>query len=262
MLSAEQITHNWEKFLELIKTGISGERGEKLLSFYDQYADRIALMPASGKTSYHNAFAGGYVDHVLRVILLSMKISKLWKESGAIQDFTDEELIFVALNHDLGKFGTLEHEEYLQENEDYWIKKGQVYKHNPDIDFMKTSERSLFLLQQLGISLTQNEYLGIKLHDGLYEEGNKGYYIAYSEEYRLRSNLPYIIHQADLLATRIEHDTIAKPAAKVISGKNTVSSREKMMGKPSTKIENTLPPPSPNPVKSSNKKYSSLLSSI
>lgn len=208
-LSADQITNNWSLFLENISKYIPGERGDKLYAFYDKYANRFALMPASGKTSYHNAFAGGYVDHVNRVLDLTFKFAELWNAEDVLIP-SQEELAFVAINHDLGKFGDLEHEEYLVEEDNYWLKKGQIYKHNPEISFMKTSERSLFLLQQIGVTISADEYLGIKLHDGLYEEANKSYYISFSEEYRLRSNLAYIVHQADLLATRIEHDGINK----------------------------------------------------
>jgi len=62
----------------------------------------------------------------------------------------------------------------------------------------------LYYLQKANIPVSENEYLAIKLHDGLYEEGNKPYYITFSEDTAIKSNLPYIIHQADLLASRIE----------------------------------------------------------
>ena len=71
---------------------------------------------------------------------------------------------------------------------------------------MRIADRSLFYLQQAGISVTETEFLAIKLHDGLYEEGNKPYYITFSEDVAIKSNLPYIIHQADLMAARIEFE--------------------------------------------------------
>ena len=41
---------------------------EITLDFYKKYEDRIILMPASHKKEYHNAFPGGYVEHVNRVV--------------------------------------------------------------------------------------------------------------------------------------------------------------------------------------------------
>ena len=42
--------------------------------------------------------------------------------------------------------------------------------------------------------------------DGLYEESNKSYYIGYAPERALRTNIAYILHQADMMATHIEYD--------------------------------------------------------
>jgi len=217
MLTAELIEENWTKFLQILKNFIPDTHDDtnrwcKIYTFYDKYAQRIAMMPASSKTSYHSAFLGGYIFHILKVYECSFKVKDIWSEMGAIIDFTDEELAMVAINHDLGKFGSEEHEMYIDQDSE-WHKKnrGEKFKSNPLLSFMKIQDRSLFILQSLGINLTENEYLGIKLHDGLYEEGNKGYYVAFSEEYKLRSNLPYIIHQGDLMAARIEGDLLKKP---------------------------------------------------
>ena len=69
---------------------------------------------------------------------------------------------------------------------------------------MRISDRSLFYLQQQGIEVTENEYLAIKLHDGLYEEGNKPYFMTYNKDTELKSNIVYILHQADLMASKVE----------------------------------------------------------
>ena len=50
------------------------------------------------------------------------------------------------------------------------------------------------------------EYLGLRLTDGLYEEANKSYYISYNPDWALKSNIAYILHQADMMATHIEYD--------------------------------------------------------
>ena len=44
------------------------------------------------------------------------------------------------------------------------------------------------------------------LTDGLYEEANKSYYIGYSADRSLKTNIAYILHQADMMATHIEFD--------------------------------------------------------
>ena len=106
MLTAEKIQENWEILLNIIENEISGDRGFKLLEFYNQYSERLIMMPAAHKKEYHNAFPGGYVDHVIRVINCSIELHNLWEKMGAdTSTYTREELVFSALNHDLGKMG-------------------------------------------------------------------------------------------------------------------------------------------------------------
>ena len=45
-----------------------------------------------------------------------------------------------------------------------------------------------------------------ELTDGLYEEANKSYYISWNPDWSLKSNIAYILHQADSMATHIEND--------------------------------------------------------
>jgi len=44
-LTAEQIQENWDYFIQHINTWVSSPRKEKLLEFYEQYKDRLILMP-------------------------------------------------------------------------------------------------------------------------------------------------------------------------------------------------------------------------
>jgi hypothetical protein len=48
--------------------------------------------------------------------------------------------------------------------------------------------------------------IAIQTHDGLYDEANKKYLISFIPENKPRTSLPYIIHQADLMAARIEFE--------------------------------------------------------
>jgi len=207
-LTPEQIQENWNKLIQLINDNFSGERLEKLLDMYDYFDERMCLTPASGKEHFHNAHAGGYIEHVLHITELAVQIYDLWGENGAtIDDFDKEELIFAALHHDLGKVGDLA-EDYYTPNESEWHRKnqGMIYKHNPKIQYMTVTDRALFLLQHFGIKMTENEYLGLRLTDGMYEDANKSYYVSYMPHKQLRSNIAHILHQADMMASKIEYD--------------------------------------------------------
>jgi hypothetical protein len=206
-LTPEQIESNWQQFLGLIDLYISSPRKEKLLEFYNKYEERFCLMPASHKKEYHNCFPGGYVDHVLRVVNAALDIDMVWKKYGVKETYTTEELVFAALNHDVGKFGDFENEAVIPNPSEWHVKnRGEIYAFNPALAYMTVPDRGLWLLTQFGIEYSQNEMLAIKLHDGLYNESNKPYLMTWMPETKPRTSLIYIVHQADLMAARIEFE--------------------------------------------------------
>ena len=188
-LTAEKIQSNWVDFMSNINTYISSPRKEQLAKFYETYAERIMLMPAAHKKEYHSAFPGGYVDHVNRVVHAA------------------EELVFSAINHDLGKMGDADHEAYIPQT-DKWRKDklGEDYMFNKKLAFSAVPDRGLFLLQDNNIKYTFNEMLAIQTHDGLYDSANDKYLKGWMPEQKPRTSLPFILHQADMMAARIEFE--------------------------------------------------------
>ena len=206
-LTPEQIQKNWEQLRNLITNTFEGERLEKLNTMYDYFEDRMCLAPASGKEHFHNAHVGGYVEHVLHVVDCALKITNLWSSENATINFTTEEVIFAAMHHDLGKVGDLKNDYYIpQESEWHRKNQGAIFTHNPELQYMTVTDRAIFLLNHFGINMSELEYVGLRLTDGLYEDGNKSYYISYNKDFSLKSNIAYILHQADMMATHIEYD--------------------------------------------------------
>jgi hypothetical protein len=201
--SEEKIQENYNKFMEYLQ---ADPRWEQLKPLYDVLQDELLIAPASGKVHFHNAFPGGYLDHILRVTDTALKIAGLYKGMEGDINFTKQELIFAALHHDLGKLGNPEEGPYYVEQDSDWHRKrGELYRQNENIQYMKAPERGLFLLQKYGVQVTQNEWLAIKLSDGIYDEGNKSYLINFAP-YAMKTNLPYIIHWADHISSRVEND--------------------------------------------------------
>jgi hypothetical protein len=201
--SEEKIEANYNKFMELID---ADSRAPQLRDMYEHFKNELLISPASGKTHFHNAFPGGYLDHVLRVAETALKVAGLYKTMEGDINFTKQELIFAALHHDFGKLGNPEEGPYYVEQDSDWHRKrGELYKQNEHLQYMKAPERGLFLLQKYGIQITQNEWLAIKLSDGLYDEGSKSYLVNFAP-YAMKTNLPYIIHWADHIASRVEND--------------------------------------------------------
>jgi len=165
------------------------------------------MMPASHKVQYHNCFPGGYVDHVNRVVEAALKIDAIWRDMGMVDTYTIEELVFSAINHDLGKFGDEQNESYIEQT-DQWRrdKLNETYMFNDRLEYMTVPDRGLFLLMTNNIEYTKNEFLAIRTHDGLYEDANKAYLMGFTPETKPRTSIMFVLHQADLLAARVEFE--------------------------------------------------------
>lgn len=202
-----ELRANYDKFIQILKKYFTGERLEKLLFMYSdaELGGNLIISPASGNAGYHNAYPGGYIDHIFNVCKNALKVKEMFVSLGGKVDFTDEELIFTALHHDLGKLGTKENLHYLPNDSEWHVKnRGDYYKKNTADSFMTLTDRTFFTLQQYGIAYSEAEYFGMKLTDGLYDDDNKKYLIAFDPNKRMRYKLPYIMHWADHMSTVIE----------------------------------------------------------
>ena len=209
MLQAEKIKSNWEQFRKEIDTFFPTRKAQ-LHKMYDELEDRIVMMPASSIAHFHNAFAGGYVDHVLRVMECSRNLYATWQASGAdMSGYTMEELMFAAMHHDLGKVGFPgEGNEVYQIETSDWHRKNQnkMYRHNENIPFTMVPDLSIWLLQEYDVKMSWTEYQAIKIHDGMYDDANKPYFVARSAQAKLKTNLPIVLHHADHMAAQIEFE--------------------------------------------------------
>ena len=248
MLEAEKIKTNWEMYRAIVNTTFP-TRKDALNKMYDDFEDRIALMPASSIAHFHNAFAGGYVDHILRVIDCTKALYVTWKSMGAdMSGYTEEEMIFAAMHHDLGKIGFPGdgNEVYQVETSD-WHRKNQnkMYKHNENIPFSMVPDLSIWLLQEYDVKMSWNEYQAIKIHDGMYDDSNKPYFVARSAQAKLKTNLPILLHHADHMAAQIEYErwrnrnaSTPKPVAE--KSKVTKSNGLKNLAENNPDVEKTL----------------------
>tara|TARA_E500000318_G_scaffold111992_2_gene133195 strand:+ start:6959 stop:7693 length:735 start_codon:yes stop_codon:yes gene_type:complete len=235
MLEAETISSNYKKHLKIVDAYIKGERKQKVIDLIEKLGEEYIMAPASSKSWHHNAFPGGYIDHVNRVVEYAVKQMRLYEEMGGLIDFTVEELVFAALFHDLGKIGDGDKSNYLPQT-DKWRrdKLKEMYSFNPELEFMLIPDRSLFILQKFGIKISKKEWFGIRLHDGVFDKANEAYFFSHQDSSRMKTNIVYILHTADFLASKQEYDNwkaqgnTAKP--KVVktqtSNNKTVNSSE------------------------------------
>ena len=152
MLEAEKIKSNWDEYRNRVNT-LFPDRAEKLNKLYDA-----------------------------------------WEDMGSdMSGYTKEEMLFAAMHHDLGKCGFPGNgrEVYQVETSDWHRKNmGRMYKHNENIPFTMVPDLSIYLLQKYQVQMSWNEFQAIRIHDGIYDDANKPYFIARSAQAKLKTNLP------------------------------------------------------------------------
>lgn len=185
-MTKEEI-EKYVKFVEKIieDNFINKERKEKVLKMLEEIGDRYFLSPASSKKEFHCAFPGGLVQHSINILKLMFKMCETLDLKDEI---SKESLVLVSLFHDLGKVGSLK-ELYYVEQTDEWRKNklGEYYTINKNLnDGLTHAQRSIRLLSQFGIELTDEEYCSILGHDGLYVDSNKSHEMMYNKNKLLR----------------------------------------------------------------------------
>jgi len=207
-MTAKQIQKQYELFRNNVNE-LFPDRKIQLNEMYDYFEDRIVTLPASGVEHYHNAFPGGYIDHVLRVAEFSVQEYELWEKSGLkVDNFTLNELLFAAYHHDLGKVGMVGDYNPYEVNTSKWHREnqGKLYVHDPRQPFMLIPDLGLFTLQQFKVRMSYNEYIAIRTHDGVYDRANEAYYFNSSIDSKARTNIYQILHNADARAARFEFE--------------------------------------------------------
>ena len=247
MLEAEKIKSNWEEYRSRVNMFTS--RSHVLNKMYDELEERMVFMPASSMEHFHNAFAGGYVDHVLRVMDCVDSLHFTWTAMGAdMSGYTKEEMMFAAMHHDLGKAGFPgEGNEVYQTETSDWHRKnqGKLYKTNPAIPFAMVPDLSIWLLQEYDVKMSWTEYQAIKIHDGMYDDANKPYFVARAPQAKLKTNLPVLLHHADHMASIIEYERWKQfkdgtPAPVVEKSKVTKSNGLKNLAESNPDVEQAL----------------------
>lgn len=124
----------------------------------DLLGTEFITAPASTMTKLHNAFEGGLVDHILRVMKYAYKINVSLEDE---MQLSMESLVKVVYLHQIGKTNLYVPEKSKWHRENL----GRMYDYNEDVTSMKVGERSAYYALKCGIKLTDDEYVAIINHD-------------------------------------------------------------------------------------------------
>lgn len=193
---------NKTKIINLLKK-VNREGIEDLIKFM-QESDYFTA-PAS--TKYHLNEEGGLATHCINVYKrLYQGYSQRAKEltgSTELDSATKESIVIVALAHDLCKCNFYKSSFRNQKNEETgeW-EKIPVYTVQ-DQSPLGHGEKSVILLLQLGVKLTEEEIYAIRWHMGGFDEAVRGGFRNLSEVYN-RYELAYLLNRADMDATYLD----------------------------------------------------------
>lgn len=193
---------NKTKIINLLKK-VNREGIENLIKFM-QESDYFTA-PAS--TKYHLNEEGGLATHCINVYKrLYQGYSQRAKEltgSTELDSATKESIVIVALAHDLCKCNFYKSSFRNQKNEETgeW-EKIPVYTVQ-DQSPLGHGEKSVILLLQLGVKLTEEEIYAIRWHMGGFDEAVRGGFRNLSEAYN-RYELAYLLNRADMDATYLD----------------------------------------------------------
>lgn len=133
--------------------------------------ERLAVCPR-GLTDDEGGTAGGLLEFSLDVALKAKSMSSHY-------DVDPRSIVKVALLHELGRMGSLTDESqqlYLNQDSDWHREKlGQNYKYNPACTRMNIGHRTLWMLNDLGIKLSREEFVAVMTSQGFHLQENAFY---------------------------------------------------------------------------------------
>jgi len=195
-MTDEELEEQHDLVLKLVSKFPEPRRAQVTAMLEGPVGAEYFLAPASSRLEYHDCFPGGLMVHSLGVVRNLKKLA----DCLAPGKFDNSTLAFVGLFHDLGKVGDGEQPGYIpQQSQWHRDKLGQMYTLNQACMPGPNAERGLFILQTQGIRVSQEEWLAIRLNDGMYDEGNRSGGFAMKEP-----DLALMLHWADRWACQQE----------------------------------------------------------
>lgn len=169
----------------------SSDRKNNILKMLNDLESKdLFTSPAS--TKYHCSYEGGLLEHLCNVAETALRLKKMLCNN----EISDNEIVFVSFVHDFGKLGEYVMNPPTVKQQQYGYPGSIVY--NTNRIWMDHSLRSIKVLQDYNIELTDEEYQAIMYHD------NPHY--GTQSEWR-ETKLLLILQYADYWSTRFNEIT-------------------------------------------------------
>lgn len=150
---------------------LSNESDKELIKkLFEDKSERLIESPGNGNVELAYCYTGGFLHELYDILNILDQLCEVWDI-----DLNNNSLIKSALLHSIGKLGDETGPYYVATKERWKLDRGEKYEYNNNIVFMLVTDRTFYTIQRYGINLTQQEYLNIKLINGLYDESNDKY---------------------------------------------------------------------------------------
>ena len=152
-MKMEIIKKNWS----IYKTILSRLEDENINNMLEEIGPRICVAPANSNNKQYGCYPGG-------IVVTSTKLAKAMQ---ALNEFhgtpVDIKSIYkIGLLHDIGRIGTLSDDWLLPQDSDWHREKlGNEFKVNFDLPKMTHLQRTMFLLNQFQIKVSEEEFTAL-----------------------------------------------------------------------------------------------------
>lgn len=152
-MDTEIIKKNWTTY----KTILNRLDDENIDNLLEGLGQRLCIAPANSNNKQYGCYAGG-------IVVTSTKLAKAMQ---ALNEFhgtpVDIKSVYkVGLLHDIGRIGTMTDDWLLPQDSDWHREKlGNEFKVNFDLPKMTHLQRTMFLLNQFQVKLTEEEFFGL-----------------------------------------------------------------------------------------------------
>lgn len=178
-----------EKFNEIWKS-IKRENKEEVL----KYLERSDYFNAPASTKYHSSYEGGLLKHSIKVYEKLKELS----ERNNLKFEREDSIAIISLLHDICKTNYYKVEyRNAKDNNGNWIKV-PYYSVEDKMPLGIHGDKSVMLIQALGLRLTKEEMYCIRYHMGAYE--CKEIYASLGNAKKRYENILWV-HLADELAS-------------------------------------------------------------
>lgn len=194
VLTEKQILSNAELYKNLVDNIENEERKKQLQNVIIGLGDNLFTSPCNTQDGKPGAYVGGLVIHSLQVTKNLTDICKLWAP-----EINRDTILLCGMFHDIGMVSTTKNEEvFLLETDNYRQKRGNIFNLNPDIrDGLHYAQRSVRLLSYYKVDITDEEYLAILSHHGLFVDENVGFKYKFNK-------LSYLLHWSDIKTSNFD----------------------------------------------------------